>query len=138
MNVDRAFNILSRVAEDIENEFTSHTAKIAAMICHKSKILAMGINCRKTHPEQLRYNDFPYVHAEINTISKVRNMNLSKTTMYIYRAKIHKTGKDKLWTQGMAKPCKAKNGGCHKAIIDSGISKVVFSLDNEGYGVINL
>lgn len=111
-------------------------AKIAAAIYDRKKLVSFGFNdYLKSHSFQWRFrkDDFKcFWHAETRAIFnslQIRN-DLTGTTLYISRAR--KIGKK--FEFGSAKPCI----GCIKCIKEYGIGEVIFSLDKEGYGILNM
>lgn len=94
---------------------------MAALIVNKrGRIIAQGINQRKSHPLQAKFSRFPgwsYLHAEIAALVDARGEDLSDATMYI--ARVLKDG-----TPALAKPCK----GCQKALIAFGLKDVIWTL----------
>lgn len=122
-------NTLSQIAINVE---PVAQARIAAGIVYKNTLISTGVNKSKTHPFQKKYGknkDAIYLHAETdvikNVINKITLDKLSKCVLYICRVKIE-NGK---FVFGLAKPC----DGCIKAISTFNISKVYYTLDNEGY-----
>lgn len=88
---------------------------------------SVGYSQNKTHPFQYKYNEFieytisnPRIHAEMDTIVKLRHMDLSQLndlTIYVYR----KGGDGRV---KISKPCNA----CMNAIRDVGITQVVYTI----------
>lgn len=131
----------SRTGEIIEGLFVaardhdSHgKAKLASAIYDRKKLIAYGFNdYLRSHPLQKQYginDDACFVHAEIGAIIAARREDLSGKTMYVARAR--KIGGR--WESGLAMPCP----GCRKALEDYGFRRVVFSLNGEGYGTIEI
>ena len=97
--------------------------KIGAVIVKKNKLISIGVNSKKTHPIQKRYNDAtldyyktPCVHAEIAAIINARDEDLRGATIYVYRD-------DRRGAIAEAKPCLS----CSAAIRDAGISTCFYS-----------
>lgn len=115
------------------------SARLAAALVKRNRIISFGLNRKKTHPMQAKYGkniEAIYLHAEISAIKNALNLmhsdDLIGSDLYIYRAK--RLGpQDTGWHSGMSLPCV----GCTKALIDFGIKKVYYStdIDNE-YGVM--
>lgn len=127
----RILNLLYTIARDSE---PVASARLAAAIVLKNKIIAIGTNGKKTHPLQAKYSkndDAIFIHAEIAAISNALKLvsrdDLKRATLYICRAK--RTHENQNWIQGLSKPCK----GCTQAIAAFDIGKVIFSLENEGW-----
>lgn len=128
-------NILSKIAVSVE---PVAKARIAASIVYKNEIISFGICQRKTHPFQAQYSkndDCIFLHAETDAIKNAVKLltlgELSKSTLYICRVKFEDYSKRK-FLFGLAKPCI----GCARAIANFNISRVIYSLDNEGYQVL--
>lgn len=110
------------------------SAKVGAVAVFKGIVIAKGHNQNKTHPLQQRYNSYRYntnsnhyypskIHAEMEIVSKIRNLDIdfSRIVIYVYRET--KDGK-----MAMARPCKA----CTAALKDLGIKTVCYTTEN-GY-----
>lgn len=92
---------------------------VGCVAVYQGNIIGIGCNCNKTHPVQKFYNKYrnksnellPKLHAEINCINSIKNMdiNFHKVKLYIYRIQ-----KDQLF--GIARPCLS----CMAAIKDLG------------------
>lgn len=92
----------------------------ALIVDRRGKIIAQGINQRKSHPLQAKFSNHPesiYLHAEIAALVDARSENLTGATMYV--ARVLKDG-----TPALAKPCK----GCQKALISFGLKDVIWTL----------
>lgn len=123
-------------------------ARIAASLYYKNELIALGWNQARTSPFQAKYGSNPdaiFIHAEVHTLKQALRrytqdeLNRMKTTLYICRAKrvpISRNRSRSIW--GMSKPCP----GCSGAILDFGVNRVVYSLDQEGddqkWGEMNL
>ena len=106
-------------------------ARLAAALVKNNKIISFGINRKKTDPLQAIY-----LHAEIHAIkTALRDYTYSDIVgakLYVCRVK-RPSETSKKWTWGMARPCE----GCARAIVEFGISNVVYSIDKMGcYEVI--
>ena len=125
-------NILSKIAVSVE---PVAQARIAASIVYRNEIISFGICQKKTHPFQAQYGknkDCIFLHAETdaikNALKLVNLYELSKSIMYICRVKFEDYTRSK-FLFGIAKPC----SGCARAITNFNISKVIYSLDVDGY-----
>lgn len=104
---------------------------VGCVAIYQGNIIGIGCNCNKTHPTQKFYNRYrnkssdllPKLHAEINCLNSIKNMdiNFSKVSLYIYRIR-----KDRPF--GIARPCPS----CMAAIKDLGIKDIFYTSDN-GY-----
>jgi len=128
-NKDNKFiDILSKVAIDVS---PVGSAKIAACIVIKNKIISFGINQKKTHPFQYKYSKNSmsiYLHAETDAIRNALKFisvdDMKKATLYVVRVKHNKDNHSKLMF-GLSKPCK----GCFSAISTFNLKRVVYSTD---------
>lgn len=104
---------------------------VGCVAVYQGNIIGVGYNCNKTHPTQKIYNRYrkiedgllPKLHAEINCINQIRdlNINFSKVKLYIYRIR-----KDQPF--GLSRPCPS----CLAAIKDLGIRDIYYT-SNDGY-----
>ena len=104
---------------------------VGCIAVYQGNIIGIACNCNKTHPTQKYYNKYrkpsdsllPKLHAEINCINSIKNLdiNFSKVKLYIYRIR-----KDQPY--GLAKPCPS----CMAAIKDLGIRDIYYT-SNDGY-----
>lgn len=130
---------------DIDMRYFSKASQIASMsdfarthvgcvAVYRGRIIGIGCNTNKTHPDQKYYNRFRNTnendgivihkaHAEIRCLNSVKDMDVrwSKVKLYIYRQR-------RDIPHGIARPCKA----CMAAIIDLGIQDVYYTTD-EGF-----
>lgn len=104
---------------------------VAAALVHRNKVISYGVNTMKTHPYQHRYgrnNECVYWHAETlaiyNAEKRLGFTKFNKSTLYVARLKFNSPLKQKL-ISGLAKPC----SGCTRCIIDYGIPRVIYTLD---------
>lgn len=112
-------------------------ARIAAALVYKREIISIGICQYKTHPFQKEYGDpkAEYFHAETHAINNAANVYridkeiIQKSILYVARQRIIKNE----WTTGLAKPC----SGCSRCVKDFNIKQIIFSLNDEGYGVLD-
>lgn len=121
------FSKASRVAS-VSDYCKCHVGCVAV---YQGQIIGLGCNSNKTHPVQKYYNQYriksesmlPKLHAEINCINQIKNLdiNFSKVKLYIYRIR-----KDQPF--GLARPCPS----CMAAIRDIGIKDIYYTT-NSGY-----
>ena len=100
-----------------------HQHKLGALVCNKNKILGVGFNQLKTNPNST--HPFKSTHAEFMAIQNCNAEDLKGATLYVYREN----------RQGKAvnsKPCVS----CMTLIINSGIKKIYFSHEDDGYKLI--
>lgn len=128
-NVDYRYFDKARQVATISDYPKIHVGCIAV---YQGQIIALGCNSTKTHPRQKYYNRYreesddmlPKLHAEINCINQLKNMNINfpKVRLYIYRI-----GNDRDFR--IARPCPS----CMAAIRDLGIKEIYYTT-NDGYG----
>lgn len=108
---------------------------IGCIAVYQGNIIGIGCNTNKTHPLQEHYNCYrsakisndkwlvPRMHAEINCINSIRNMDIDfrRVKLYIYRIR-----NDQPF--GLARPCPS----CMDAIKDLGIENIYYTT-NDGY-----
>lgn len=106
---------------------------VGCVAVYHGNIIGIGFNTNKTHPFQQYYNKYrknnrqtellPKLHAEINCLNSIRNLNINfaKVKLYIYRIR-----RDQPY--GMSRPCPS----CMMAIKDIGIKHIFYTSDN-GY-----
>lgn len=110
---------------------------VVAWLIHRRDIVSQGRNQMKTHPLAARFSKHPeaiYIHAELDALLQASKYSFNKwenATLYVARAKYLNDSK-KVIIQGIAKPCQ----GCSAAIAHFGVGRVVFTLDNAGYTVV--
>lgn len=117
-------------------------AKCSAILVIRNRIISFGHNQRKSHPLQAEYGrniEAINLHAEIDSIRNALRMksfhvdDFRRSTLYVGRVK-HKTGSPTSpYVWGMAKPCR---NGCDMAIDAFNISRVVYSKDDQSFGVM--
>ena len=125
---ENVLEILTKIATQ-NDEYPR--ARMASALVKSNKIMAIGINRRKTDPLQAKYSknkDAIFLHAEINCIKNALREyvaeDLRNATLYICRVK-RPNEKSRKWVHGMAKPCE----GCFRAIAEFGIRNVVYTTD---------
>ena len=97
--------------------------KIGAVIVKKNKLISIGVNSKKTHPIQKRYNDAqlgyyktPCIHAEMAAIINAKGGDLRGAECFVYR-------EDRKGLIADSMPCLS----CRRALSDAGILRVTFS-----------
>ena len=125
----RFFNQASKEA----NKSDYANFKIGCVAVSKGKIIATGFNSTKSHPVQMKYDNYrdlragevpPHtLHAEIDCLNKIKseNVDMSKLKLYIYRKRFDTPA-------GLARPCPA----CMQRIKDLGIKDIYYTT-NTGY-----
>jgi len=110
---------------------SQHDIKMGCIITdRKGRVLATGVNSRKSHPMQSRFakqcgrDDKIFLHAEISALIRCRGEG---HTLYVGRWR--KDG-----AIGLARPCPI----CFGAIIDAGIRQVVYTETGGTVSVISL
>lgn len=108
-----------------------HKTHVGCVTVYHGKIIAIGCNRNKTHPIQNYYNKYrekscfllPKLHAEINCINKIKNLDIdfSKVKLFIYRIR-----KDRPF--GISGTCPS----CMAVIKDLGIKDIYYTT-NDGY-----
>jgi deoxycytidylate deaminase len=95
----------------------------AAVIVKAGRVLAIGRNRNKTHPDSVLYADgeriLKTIHAELDAISRVKNKEQLKGAT-IYVARLGRNGHP-----GMSCPCKM----CQQLINKYGLKRAVFTTD---------
>lgn len=106
-----------------------HKTHVGCVAVYQGKIIGIGCNLNKTHPTQKYYNKYrknsesllPKLHAEINCINQIKDMDIifSNVKLYIYRIR-----KDRPF--GLSRPCPS----CMAAIKDLGIKDIYYTTDD--------
>lgn len=118
--------IWMEVVGTIEKRSTDPNHKVAAIVVtnDNTQLLALGYNGDYAGGPNTRESDSPgesgFIHAEVNALIKLDYNNPKKKIMYISMS-----------------PCKM----CAKAIINAGISEVVYRdsyRDSSGIGLLNI
>ncbi len=110
----------------IDGEEYSHQIqhRHAAVIVKAGRVLSIGRNRDKTHPNSIEYDEHGNlytrsIHAEMDAISKVKNKShLKGATIYVAR-------KGRSGEAGMSCPCKM----CQSFISRYGLKRAVFTTD---------
>lgn len=105
------------------------TARIAAALVYKNRVVGVGYCQKKSHPLQSRFGKNPeaiYLHAEVDAIRNALNSVgpevISKCTMYVVRQR-RPNSITREWQDALAKPC----SGCQGAIAAFDIPRVVYT-----------
>lgn len=135
-NTDKKFFCKARQVATVSDYYKTQVGCIAV---YQGNVVALGCNTNKTHPIQKFYNRYritkdnesfllPKMHAEINCINSLHNLDIpyGKVKLYIYRIR-----KDQPF--GMSRPCPS----CMAAIHDIGIKHIYYTT-NDGYAYENL
>ncbi len=97
--------------------------KHGAIIERGGKIISRGINALKS-PDR---NEIPFsIHAEVAAIKRAGHIDLSGATLYSARCTATRIA--------MAKPCEK----CMLVIRTTGIKEIVYSIDNNSWGVMRV
>lgn len=118
---DKVFDTLLSEAKTNPNLIRS--SRHAAAVVYKKKILAIGLNKRKSHPIEFKFQRIPgaiFLHAEkdaiIKTMNRYGDQILHHCSIYVLR--VTKTG-----NLGYSKPCES----CQNFIRSVGIKKIYWS-----------
>ena len=112
------------------------THKHGCIIVKKNQIVSSGFNFKVDNTYRKRESSLCFVsrdhnsscfsiHAEVSTLKKVKNIDLSKCEMYVVRIGSY-SSKNKGAGLRYSHPCDA----CAKAIIHSGLRKVYYSIND--------
>lgn len=139
VDFDKMRDVFNMAAEREDAPFGT---RIVAVLYHRNKIIAKGINKEKSHPFQARFakNEHAiFIHAEIDAIKNAIDAGyqdlLPKCHMIVARAKTNinpaftsegKLGIRNVMVPGIAKPCE----GCQSAIALYGIPEVYHTCDD--------
>lgn len=114
------------VAVSVARTSTHYQASVGAVIVDGKDIVAVGVNGRKSHPLQAKYNQIRFndntadhlLHGELDACIKsgAHKKSLGRYAA-IYVARVTSQG------LGMARPC----SGCIKALKDFGIHEVYYT-----------
>ena len=112
-----------RLAKKIAQANEEHEKwKLGCVVSRNSSVLGVGWNKQKNDPAYTDDYTTCSVHAEIDALSRTKDPR--KAIMYI--ARLCRGGKF-----GLAKPCRR----CQAAITESGIKRVIYTIDNHTFGV---
>jgi len=119
---------LLKIAEDIE---PIKSARIAAAVVIKNKIISYGTNSMNSHPFQSKYGKNSHAvfwHAETNAIfnalKRISINDFTKATLYVVRVKLD--GHKGKFVTGLAHPC----DGCMKCIQKFRVKKIMYSTES--------
>ena len=117
-----SLNLAKKIAE--ANDFNEKWM-LGCVIVKGGSVLSVGMNKPKNDPA---YIDFEHcsIHAEVDALKKLTKP-AKGCVMYVAR---YCKGGD----TGLAKPCSR----CALEIRNSGVKRVVYTIDNNTYGVWNL
>jgi len=112
---------LRRIHGEDYNENIQH--RHAAVVVKGGRVLAVGRNRAKTHPDSIFYEDgqriLKSIHAELDAISRVKNKEqLRGATIYV--ARLGRAG-----SPGMSCPCKM----CQQLINKHGLKRAIFTTE---------
>lgn len=108
-------------------------ARIGCVVAYKGRVLAAGMNSRKSHPVQEHYNRYrkfddhcwppAALHAETAALVQLQGEDIpwDKVDVYVYRIR-----KDR--PHGLAAPCPA----CMQYLKDLGVKSIYYTTD-DGY-----
>jgi len=112
---------LRRILNESYSDHIQH--RHAAVVVKGGRVLSMGRNRNKTHPESVLYESgeriLKTIHAELDAISRVKNKEQLKGAT-IYVARLGRNG-----YPGMSCPCKM----CQELINKHGLKKAVFTTE---------
>jgi len=122
MNISKLF-YLAKLASRFSNYDRATSRHVGCVIVYKNKVISIGWNCKKEHPEQKKYNKERgfntdscknSLHAEMYALIKCKDYDVDwgRVEVCVYRE--FSNGKIAL-----AKPCKA----CQKALQERGIKQ---------------
>jgi deoxycytidylate deaminase len=113
---------MTRFAEMAADCSTHRNYQVGCAVFLKGKLIALGTNNDKTHPEQFRFGRSVSSHAEFLAIKKLKNKNLLNGATLVVCRKL----KDGSLAQ--SRPCEL----CMPLLLASGVKRVVYSTA-EGY-----
>jgi len=96
---------------------------MGAVIFRGNKVVSTGFNKMKSHPRYANEDWYYFLHAEMMAIINAKQ-DLTGCSIYVYREFKNGDG------YALAKPCDS----CMAAIIESGISRVYFTDNNNPKG----
>jgi deoxycytidylate deaminase len=104
--------------------------RLAAIVAHKNRVIAIGYNRRKTHTiaNTFRRRDGAMaIHAEVDALAKASAQigDLSGCDLYVARVLVDQT-------VAMAKPCE----GCQRAVAAFNIRRVYYTVDSNNCGLL--
>lgn len=108
MSPDRLAELARRAAS-----FSTLRQRVGAVISSRNRILSVGCNKRKTHPQSPSKWS---IHAEVDALLGLPREVLNGSTVCVVR--LTKRG-----LLAMSRPC----AGCVGILLEAGVSKVIFS-----------
>ena len=116
-----------KLAKEIAKTSNYGKIKIGAVIVRKNMIVSVGVNIRKSHPLQKKYNHLRfdltaadnchhYIHAETAAIIHAGSTDLSDCVIYVYREDLN-------GALACSRPCPA----CLSLIGLVGIKKIFYT-----------
>lgn len=120
------------VAQDVTKV---RSARMAAAIYQRNKLISVGVNTHKTHPMAKRYQKHQKtncLHAEVAAIKNAlrHTKKLAGMSLYVARAVFDSGRTHASWAN--AKPCI----GCQQAIRAHQISRVYYTIGPNEYGTV--
>jgi tRNA(Arg) A34 adenosine deaminase TadA len=123
--------IISRLTCIADSLPYQHRVRILAALVDKNKIWSVSSNKTVSDPFHLKFNDYPFPHAEVSAIKqfiKVYDIEyLQRCTLYVIRRKYHFNDNNKTTIYGDSRPC----DNCMKAISYYKIPKLVYVNDRQ-------
>ena len=113
--------IMTRLLREATKNKPVFRARVVAAVVYRGKIIAIGKNQNKTHPEAAKYckhEDAIFLHAEVDAINRAKKKMpcLSKTQIFVLR--IRQDG-----TVGNSLPCL----GCASCIEEHKVSQINYT-----------
>lgn len=103
-------------------------ARVAAAVFNKHGILDVGINSYKTHPKQKLLNELkPYLHAEVEAITRARSRVHSLEKFYLVVVRTKKDMGRNVY--GDSAPCPS----CEYFIRQNDIKNVIYFSEKKGW-----
>jgi tRNA(Arg) A34 adenosine deaminase TadA len=99
---------------------------LGAVLARGNSVIATASNVQKNSPHILDGGPGTSVHAEIHALRKLTHQADRAQGCTLYIARVNRQG-----AQRLARPC----NHCYKAISEAGIKTIVYTLDDESFGV---
>lgn len=111
------------------------SARLAAAVYQRNKLISLGVNSYKTHPMAKKYQKHDKtdcLHAEVAAIKNAlrNNKDLSGMSLYVARAIFDNEKTEAQWAN--AQPC----NGCREAIKAHKIKRVYYTIGPKEYGTV--
>jgi deoxycytidylate deaminase len=113
---------MTRFAEMAADCSIHPTHQVGCAIFVQGKLIALGTNNKRTHPEQRRFGKQVSCHAEFLAIKKLKNKNLLNGSTLVVCRKL----KDGSLAQ--SRPCEL----CMPLLLANGVKRIMYSTA-EGY-----